>query len=139
MGTCLLCGDKDAYIGALDCECNTVGCQNFKPIDPNSITITFHGTLQGLAPLSPVQYHISPQTKVVTIKYGSGGVIIEPPELAKQWHNNIPTWEGIVTAAEKDGMTHIIVDLNDTNSLIKDGQYTVAKVRTEVENKHGPF
>jgi len=128
---CPICG-QSGYCGAMIFECTNSGCQNYRA--KNSETKN---------ELADIKFNITkisnPLTKVITIKYGSGGVIIEPPELAKQWHNNIPTWEGIVTAAEKDGMTHIIVDLNDTNSLIKDGQYTVAKVRTEVENKHGPF
>lgn len=134
MSKCPICGGE-AYIGAFSCECSTVGCQNYKPIDPNisKYQIT----------CIPITLAINSQVKEITIRYKDSinyiGVIIEPPDFAKQFNNNTPGWKELVEAAEKDAVSHIIVDLKNQDLTVKDGKYTVALVRKYVEIRHGLF
>jgi hypothetical protein len=140
---CPICG-QPGYCGATIFECNTISCQNYKISKKTLEQITTEGKAAGNTGIgyNALCYYIDPQTKVVTIKYKDpaklSDIIIEPIDFAKQF-NWTPSWQDIIKAAEKDGMTNFIVDLKRQDLTVPDGSYTTAQLRARVTVVCGSF
>lgn len=133
MPNCPCCG-QPCYMGAWVVECDTKGCQNYKPPRPTAATATPVKAVTGV-PSGGLTVAMDPSgfgKNAFIFSDGEHASFIDMLTFLKLPSGSAPTWKLTVDYLKKKGVSTVTIKASLGGCRIKDGTYSIRDYEYQV-------